>query len=170
MEILFLIALSLISSLLTREVAKSKGLERDSWTLAGFALGPLALLAVAGCADKRQQMILRLIAEKQGIIITDQERQGIVFGDPGNESRVRFSISRDASEEEIWEEMLKSMPANLSALASKTKSTVGPTTAEMRTVEGLTIFLFKNEGLLRDGRSFVWDGNRPRYDGQIYSP
>ena len=150
MEILILIILGIISACLTRSVAESKGLNTEAWTLAGFALGPLALLAAAGCGDKRLQRMIRLIAEKQGVDIPETEEI----------SATQFTISREASEDELWTAMLNSIPSIYKSSASQKNSTISESSAYIRNHAGMTIFLFKNAGLLSDSKTVAWKGKK----------
>lgn|GEM_PF-4168302 len=66
MELIWLtvIFLGLVCALLSSNIANSKGWEGSSWGIAGFLLGPLALLAVVGLPDKKLRKYLRAIAIK----------------------------------------------------------------------------------------------------------
>jgi len=150
MGIFWVLMLSMISACLTRAVAKSKGLSVDAWTVAGFALGPLALLAAAGCGDKRQQRILRLLAQKQGIVIDD----------PDELSRTQFTIAGDANEDQKWTAILNAMPTAYSSSASREKSIISKGYAEIRDSEDVEIFFFENDGQLSDSKSFIWRGQK----------
>jgi len=61
---LTVIFLGLVCALLSSNIANSKGWEGSSWGIAGFLLGPLALLAVVGLPDKKLRKYLRAIAIK----------------------------------------------------------------------------------------------------------
>ena len=148
--ILLIIFTGIISALLTRSVAKTKGLNEGAWTLAGFAIGPLALLAAAGCGDKRLQKSIRLIAEKQGINIPD----------PEEEATAQFTVSREASEEDVWMAILSSMPTAYITSASKKNSQIAKTGAYIKTHDGTTMFIFKNDGLLADNITLLWKGRK----------
>ena len=150
MEILLLIILGIISACLTRSVAESKGLNTEAWTIAGFILGPLALLAAAGCGDKRLQRMIRLIAEKQGVDIPEIEEK----------SATQFTISREANEDELWKAMLNSIPSIYKSSASQKNSTISESSAYIRNHAGMTIFLFKNAGLLSDSKTVAWKGKK----------
>lgn len=52
----------------TGAVAESKGHDGFIWTIGGFFLGPLALLAAVGLSDLKLRKYLRLLAEHQGAI------------------------------------------------------------------------------------------------------
>lgn len=64
--LIIVIAMEILISAMTYNVAKSKGLNAEEWALAGFFLGILALIAVAGMADKKQRSYIRFLAEEKG--------------------------------------------------------------------------------------------------------
>ena len=68
MELLFLVYLITAAScaLLTSSAAREKGYNDSNWGIAGFLLGPLALIGMAARPDLRSRKLLRLIAESQG--------------------------------------------------------------------------------------------------------
>jgi hypothetical protein len=140
----------IISGFLARSVAKTKGLNENAWTLAGFIIGPLALLAAAGCGDKRLQRSIRLIAEKQGINIPDSEE----------EATAQFTVSREASEDDVWAAILISMPTAYATSARQENSQIAKTGAHIKTLDGTTIFKFKNDGLLADNKTLLWKGKK----------
>ncbi len=64
-----LLVLLIICPITCAKVAETKGRGQGGWALAGFLLGPIALLAVCGAGDRIQQDALRRLA-------TAQEEQG----------------------------------------------------------------------------------------------
>lgn len=68
MEILLLLLLGMACAAYSGQVASSKGHEAGPWTLGGFLLGPLALLAAVGLPDLKLRKYLRLLAEHQGAL------------------------------------------------------------------------------------------------------
>ena len=52
--------------------AKDKGHNGFSWFWAGLLFGPIGLIAVAALGDRKLRYYIRLMAENQGVNITDQ--------------------------------------------------------------------------------------------------
>lgn len=48
-------------------IARDKGHSSTDWFWGGFLIGPVAVIAAAGLADRKHRRILRLIAEGQGV-------------------------------------------------------------------------------------------------------
>ena len=66
MEALVLVALSVVSALLSSSVAGTKGWSSIRWFLAGFFFGPFGLIAAVGLPDRRVRTFLRHLATEKG--------------------------------------------------------------------------------------------------------
>ena len=51
--------------------SEDKGHNGFSWFWAGLLFGPIGLIAVAGLSDRKQRRYIRLMAENQGVNLTD---------------------------------------------------------------------------------------------------
>jgi hypothetical protein len=65
---------SVISAGLSYVVAGSKGHNPIAWLVVGFFLGPLGLIAAAGLADRKNHLLLSVIARASDQIGEELER------------------------------------------------------------------------------------------------
>ena len=72
-EVLFLLWLvaSVVIGFLCTVAGDNKGVGGVRWFFLSLLIGPFALLAVAAMPDLKTRRILRLIAENQGVNLTD---------------------------------------------------------------------------------------------------
>ena len=106
-----------ICASLCERVADSKGLISGGWGAAGFLLGPLALIAVAGMPDKRLRRILLAIAIHQGATVTEETEEIAL-----NNVNDGFTTSHRASEDEIWSKAISALGDELGGSASRSHS------------------------------------------------
>lgn len=92
--VLVIVGLGVLTSSLTYSVAKSKGLDAESWAWAGFFVGIFALIAAAGMADKKQRSYMRFLAEAQGWKEKEAETERVAVGGSGSDP---IGISEDYS-------------------------------------------------------------------------
>jgi hypothetical protein len=116
--VLLLVSAFICASLCER-VADSKGLKSGSWGAAGFLLGPLALIAVAGMPDKRLRRILLTIANHQGATTTEEEEEEEIASANVNDG---FTTSSNASDDEVWSKAISALGAELGQSASRIHS------------------------------------------------
>ena len=131
MELIWLtvIFLGLVCALLSSNIANSKGWEGSSWGIAGFLLGPLALLAVVGLPDKKLRKYLRAIAIK-------------LDTDIGAEQHI-----------DDYQKIISLLSPKLSELAKENYSEVWATKAILRDEKNRTIAKAKS---IIDGATTKW--------------
>lgn len=131
MELIWLtvIFLGLVCALLSSNIANSKGWEGSSWGIAGFLLGPLALLAVVGLPDKKLRKYLRAIAIK-------------LDTDIGAEQHI-----------DDYQKIISLLPPKLSELAKENYSEVWATKAILRDEKNRIIAKAKS---IFDGGTTKW--------------
>ena len=104
MLIFIFLIVAIASAFFCSNVAQAKGYSSSSWLVAGFFFGFLALIAVAGLPDKKLRKYLLQIGMKQEAIkrvnLDDEEEEDIE-----GTQRIRFLISKDAKEEEIYKKI-----------------------------------------------------------------
>ena len=61
--------------------AADKGHSELAWMLGGLIFGPLALIAVAGMGDQKMRRYIRLMAESQGVDLSEPKPVGDVAQD-----------------------------------------------------------------------------------------
>ena len=54
-------------------IAEDKGHGGISWFLGGLFFGPLALIAVVGASDRKMRRYIRLMAESQGVDLSEPQ-------------------------------------------------------------------------------------------------
>lgn len=64
--VLAIIVAGVISGALASDIASSKGWDGGNWFILGFLFGPLALIAIAGKADKKVQILLKALSNDPG--------------------------------------------------------------------------------------------------------
>ena len=114
MIIFAFIIIWIASAFFCSNVAKAKGYSSSSWFFAGFFFGFIALIAVAGLPDRKLRKYLLQIGMKQEAItranLDDEEEE-----DVESIQKIRFLISEDAKEEEIY----KKIQTNIEDKATK---------------------------------------------------
>jgi len=133
-------------------LAGAKGCERGAWAIAGFLFGPLALLAIAGMPDRRTQKMIRLIAESQGIdsqSLTDDIRIT-------SSLESAFTSPIDANDDQLWALAIESAGPSVAKLAERKASMITPRIISIRTISGLTIYIYKSSRQVRD--ELHWTG------------
>ena len=88
------------------EVAYQKGYSGIAWAIGGLFFGFIALIAVAGLPDRKLRKYIRLIGEKQNAI--EVVKRGELLD--GN-TKISFSMPKDSSKEEIYEELVDALEA-----------------------------------------------------------
>ena len=69
--IFLLLLVAVACALYSAQVASSKGHDPALWFLGGFLLGPLALLAALGLPDVKLRNYIRLLVERQGVLVEE---------------------------------------------------------------------------------------------------
>jgi len=132
--VLLLLISAFICASLCERVADSKGLMSGGWGAAGFLLGPLALIAVAGMPDKRSRRILHAIATQQGAtIIEEAEELASVNMNDG------FTTSQKTSEDEIWSKAISALGDELGRSASRAHSQISANAITIKEQSGRII-------------------------------
>lgn len=129
-----LLVSAFICASLCEKVADSKGLMSGGWGAAGFLLGPLALIAVAGMPDKRLRRILLAIATHQGATITEEAEE--IASVNANDV---FTTSYKASEDEIWSKTISALGDQLGRSASRAHSQISTNTIIIKDQSGRII-------------------------------
>ena len=104
--ILLFLILWLPAGFYAGEVAYQKGYNGTAWGIGGFFFGFMALIAVAGLPDRRLRKYIRQIGEKQNAI--EVVKRGELLD--GN-TKISFSMPKDSSKEEIYEELVDALEA-----------------------------------------------------------
>jgi hypothetical protein len=68
------LGLALLIAFVCTVVGENKGIGGIRWFVLAILIGPFALVAVAAMPDLRTRRIVRLIAENQGIDLSEQEK------------------------------------------------------------------------------------------------
>ena len=72
--LVFWLAVAALIGFVRTVIGENKGIGGIRWFFLSLFIGPLALIAVAAMPDLRTRRILRLIAENQGIDLSEKRR------------------------------------------------------------------------------------------------
>ena len=118
----FIFLLWILTGLLAGVVASDKGHSFVVWGIAGLFMGPLGLIASAGLSDKKLRQYIRKIGESQGAIKPIREGE-----DPSTKTIGDFLLPKDASEDQIWEQVyqiLNLQKPNIALKADRKRSSL----------------------------------------------
>ncbi len=104
------------SAVLSGSVAADKGHNRTLWTLAGLFFGPFGLIASVGQSDLTLRRYIRGLQEEK---LLKETPNSVAFA---ARTLGEFSLSKDASQDQVWERILDSLGPELATMADKSKS------------------------------------------------
>ena len=107
MLFLLWLLLSVVIGFVCTVAGGNKGVGGVRWFVLAMLIGPFALLAVAAMPDLKTRRILHLIAEKQGVDLSEAKPAGQVAQDIIKEKRTGGPCSWN-EETQSWEPIKKS--------------------------------------------------------------